>query len=111
MISTLTELQQELAELARSAFSRNGSAEQITMAEERPDSFDRALWSDLADAGLLGVAIPEEYDGLGFGAVEVALVCEQLGAHVSPVPLVATLTASQLLVAHGSDEQRKTWLP
>jgi acyl-CoA dehydrogenase len=111
MISTLTELQQELAELATSAFGRNGSAEQITMAEERPDAFDRELWSDLAAAGLLGVAIPDEYDGLGFGAVEVALVCEQLGAHVTPVPLVATLTASQLLVECGSDEQRKSWLP
>lgn len=111
MISTLTELQQELAELATSAFGRNGSAEQITMAEERPDGFDRELWADLAAAGLLGVAIPEEYEGLGFGAVEVSLVCEQLGAHVTPVPLVATLSAAQLLVAHGTDEQRASWLP
>ncbi|HVT65054.1 MAG TPA: acyl-CoA dehydrogenase family protein [Mycobacteriales bacterium] len=111
MISTLTELQQELAELATSAFGRNGSAEQITMAEERPDAFDRELWADLAAAGLLGVAIPDEYDGLGFGAVEVGLVCEQLGAHVTPVPLVATLTASQLLAEWGTDEQRKSWLP
>ncbi|HVW79797.1 MAG TPA: acyl-CoA dehydrogenase family protein [Mycobacteriales bacterium] len=111
MISTLTELQQELVELATSAFDRNGSAEQITMAEERPDAFDRELWADLAAAGLLGVAIPEEYDGLGFNAVEVSLVCEQLGAHVTPIPLVATLTAAQLLVAHGTDEQRASWLP
>jgi len=111
MISTLTEVQQELAELATSAFARNGSAEQITAAEERPDRFDRQLWSDLAEAGLLGVAIPDEYDGLGFGASEVGLVCEQLGAHVTPIPLVATLTASQLLSAAGTDEQRKSWLP
>ncbi|HVV76762.1 MAG TPA: acyl-CoA dehydrogenase family protein [Mycobacteriales bacterium] len=111
MISTLTDVQRELAELAAGAFARNGSAEQIAAAEESPDGLDRALWSDLAATGLLGVAIPEEYDGLGFGAVEVALVCEQLGAHVTPVPLVATLTASQLLVEWGTDEQRKSWLP
>ncbi|MGN6474205.1 MAG: acyl-CoA dehydrogenase family protein [Mycobacteriales bacterium] len=111
MISTLTELQKELAELATSAFGRNGSVEQITMAEERADGFDRELWSDLAAAGLLGVAIPDEYDGLGFGATEVGLVCEQLGAHVTPVPLVATLTAAQLLTEWGTDEQRKSWLP
>ena len=111
MISTLTEVQQDLAELAADAFGRNGSAEQVTAAEERADGFDRELWADLAAAGLLGVAIPEEYDGLGFGASEVGLVCEQLGAHVSPVPLVATMAAAQLLVECGSDEQRKTWLP
>jgi acyl-CoA dehydrogenase len=111
MNSSLTEIQQELSELAKSAFDRNGSAEQITMAEERPDAFDRELWSDLAASGLLGVAVPEEYDGLGFGAVEVALVCEQLGAHVTPIPLVPALAATQLLVAHGTDEQRKSWLP
>ena len=45
------------------------------------------------------------------GASEVGLVCEQLGAHVTPIPLVATLTASQLLSAAGTDEQRKSWLP
>jgi acyl-CoA dehydrogenase len=111
MISTLTEEQQELAELATAAFGRNGSADQIAAAEDSADGFDRALWADLADAGLLGVAVPEAYDGLGFGPIEVALVCEQLGAHVTPVPLIPTLVTAQLLAAHGSDAQRKAWLP
>ncbi len=111
MISTLTETQRELAELATAAFGRHATAEQIAATEAQTDGFDRGLWSDLAAAGLLGVAVPEEYDGLGFGTVEVALVCEQLGAHVTPVPLIATLTASQLLAACGRDDQRKGWLP
>jgi acyl-CoA dehydrogenase len=111
MISTLSEVQADLAELATSAFGRNGSPDQVTAAEASPDSFDRALWADLAASGLLGVAVPEEYDGLGFGATEVGLVCEQLGAHVAPIPLIATLTAAQLVSEHGSEEQRKSWLP
>jgi acyl-CoA dehydrogenase len=111
MISTLSETQEELRELAAGAFGRHSSTEQIAQAETRADGFDRELWADLAAAGLLGVPVPEEYDGLGFGATEVGLVCEQLGAHVTPVPLVATLTAAQLLAEWGTEEQRKSWLP
>jgi acyl-CoA dehydrogenase len=60
---------------------------------------------------LLGVVAPEKYDGLELGAVELALVCEQLGRAVAPVPLVETLLATWCLVTHGSDEQRDRWLP
>jgi hypothetical protein len=50
MISTLTELQQELAELAKSAFGRNGSPDQITMAEAQADALVVELRGDHAPA-------------------------------------------------------------
>ena len=111
MISTLTDTQREVADLATDVFSRHSGADHVTMAEERVDGFDRETWDYLARSGLLGTPIPEEHGGLGFGTVEVALVCEQLGAAVTPIPLVPTLCAGLLIAAHGTAEQRTSWLP
>jgi acyl-CoA dehydrogenase len=111
MISTLDETQAELAALAASVFARHGGADQVAVVEERPDAFHRDLWEDLSRSGLLATPIPDKYGGLGFGAVEVALVCEQHGRHVAPVPLAGTLCAAMLIAAQGTDEQRQSWLP
>jgi acyl-CoA dehydrogenase len=111
MISTLSDTQREVADLAADVFGRHSSADRVAAAEERADGFDREAWEDLAACGLLGTPIPEEHGGLGFGMVEVALICEQLGAAVTPIPLVATLCAAMLLAEHGTPEQRARWLP
>jgi len=111
MNTTLSESQEAIAAAAAEVFSRLVDPARIEKVEQSADRFDRDLWSALASAGLLGVVVPEKYDGLELGAVELALVCEQLGRAVAPVPLVETLLAGWCLVAHGSDEQRDRWLP
>lgn len=108
---TLDETQQDLRRLAAQIFAGRGSAKRIAAIEETPEAFDRELWRELADAGLLGVAIPEKLGGLGFGCVELGLVCEELGRVVAPVPLVATACAAQLIAQAGSAEQQQRWLP
>ena len=111
MNSHLTESQEAIASAAAEVFGRHVDPARIEKVEQTPDRFDRDLWSALAAAGLLGVVVPENYDGLELGAVELALVCEQLGRAVAPVPLVETLLATWCLVAHGSDEQHDRLLP
>jgi acyl-CoA dehydrogenase len=108
---TLDETQRDLAGLAAQIFAGRGKPEQIEAIEATDEAFDHDLWRELAEAGLLGVAVPEEHGGLGFGSVELGLVCEQLGRVVGPVPFVATGCAAQLIAAAGSDEQQKRWLP
>ncbi|MBV9484775.1 MAG: acyl-CoA/acyl-ACP dehydrogenase [Frankiaceae bacterium] len=108
---SLDETQNDLAGLAAQIMAGRGKPEQIEATEATEDAFDRDLWRELAEAGLLGVSIPEEYGGLGFGSVELGLVCEQLGRVVAPIPLVATGAAAQLIAACGTDEQRQRWLP
>jgi alkylation response protein AidB-like acyl-CoA dehydrogenase len=74
--------------------------------------FDRALWAKLADAGLLGTCIPEAHGGLGLGLVELAVLLEEAGRAVAPVPVLAGLAlGAATLVRHGSPEQQATWLP
>src|SRR5438270_5878446 len=107
----LDDSQQEIRSLATDVFTRLSTTTRVEATEQTPDRFDRELWAELSRTGLLGVAVPEPYDGLGLGVIELVLVCEQLGRTVAPVPYVATTCAGLAIAAHGSDEQRHEWLP
>ncbi|MER5623805.1 acyl-CoA dehydrogenase [Streptosporangium sp. NPDC002544] len=62
--------------------------------EERP-----GFWPGLADQGLLGLHIPEEYGGSGYGLLETAVAVEALGERVAPGPYVPTVLASAAILA------------
>jgi acyl-CoA dehydrogenase len=80
--------------------------------EASAERFDRALWQQLADAGLLGISLPEEHGGSGLGFVESCLVLVQQGRVVAPVPLWPTVACGALTIAaSGTDAQRAEWLP
>ena len=66
----------------------------------------------MAAADLLGLAVPEEHGGGGYGLMELCLLLEAQGNVVAPVPLWATLVLGALAIAHfGSAAQRERWLP
>ncbi|MDD9372344.1 MAG: acyl-CoA dehydrogenase family protein, partial [Acidimicrobiales bacterium] len=56
-----------------------------------------AFWDDLAALGWLGLHVPEEHGGSGFGIEELAIVVEQLGRTLAPGPFVPTVMASAVL--------------
>jgi alkylation response protein AidB-like acyl-CoA dehydrogenase len=62
--------------------------------EERP-----SFWSALAGQGLLGLHIPEEHGGSGYGLLEVAVALEALGERVAPGPYLPTVLASSAVLA------------
>ena len=54
---------------------------------------DRGAWSAMADLGMFGLLLPEAAGGSGLGAVEGALLFEQLGSHLVPGPVLWTVLA------------------
>ena len=66
---------------------------------------------ELGSAGLLGLALPEEYDGAGLGLLELCRVLVEVGRTVAPVPLAAHGPAARLVAELGSDDQKRQWLP
>lgn len=109
---SLSEEQQALADLAGQILAEQLPPERLSEIEEGDDWFAADCWQKLASAGVLGVAVPEEHGGLGFGLVELALVLEQVGRTVAPVPLLPSAGYGGLAVAaFGSDEQRHALLP
>ncbi|MBV9204809.1 MAG: acyl-CoA dehydrogenase, partial [Actinobacteria bacterium] len=70
-----------------------------------------AFWADLASLGLLGLHLPEDLGGSGFGLPETLIVAEQMGRHLAPGPFAPTVITSAVLAAAGPDELRKRLLP
>ena len=109
---SLSEEQEAIRDLAARIFEDQATVERVKEVEGGADRFDRVLWSELAKANLLGIALPEDVGGSGFGIIELCLLLEQQGRRVAPVPLLPTLVLGALsIAAHGTDEQRAAWLP
>jgi alkylation response protein AidB-like acyl-CoA dehydrogenase len=71
------------------------------------------LWQALARQGYIGVNTPEEYGGGGMGISELAIVCEELAAQGCPLLLllVSPAICASIIARHGTEEQRRHWLP
>ncbi len=107
-----SEEQLAVSEAATGLFSGLVDPERVGAVEQTDDRIDRALWRALADADLLGLAVPESEGGAGQGLMELCLLLEAQGNAVAPVPLWATLVLGALPIAHfGSEAQRARWLP
>ena len=75
-------------------------------------SYDEALWSKIAEQGWLGAAIPEQYNGLGLGRLELCAIAEELGRVVAPIPFASTVYfLAEALMLAGSEDQKAKYLP
>ena len=73
--------------------------------------YDPAVWSEIGELGWLGIAIPEEFGGVGLGLAEVVPVVEQMGRNLMAGPFVSTTLAAQAVLVGGTDEQKADLLP
>jgi alkylation response protein AidB-like acyl-CoA dehydrogenase len=69
------------------------------------------FWDDLVGLGWLGLALPADVGGQGFGLAELVVVLEQVGRAVVPGPVVPSILAGLVMDRLGSDEQRDAYLP
>jgi alkylation response protein AidB-like acyl-CoA dehydrogenase len=107
-----SEDQQALFDLALRVIGDHATHERQKAVAASPDGIDRELWSALAQAELLGVAIPEAHGGSGAGLVGLCLLLEAVGRHCAPVPAWPTLVLGALPLAEfGTPEQQRRWLP
>jgi len=106
-----SEEQVALRTLAREILGSEVTLERLKEVEAGRAWFDGALWSRLAEANLLGLAVPEPLGGMGYGILELCVLLQEIGRAVAPVPAWASLlTAGLPLARWGSEAQRKEWL-
>jgi 3-oxocholest-4-en-26-oyl-CoA dehydrogenase beta subunit len=99
---SITDDQQSLRDLARQILTERATHDHLKALEKESWSiFDRDLWRKLAAAGITGIAVPEGAGGAGLGFLEIALVLEEVGRAVAPVPAAPTLVTAYLLGKHG----------
>ena len=104
--------QNALRELARKILTDQSTDERLKSLKAAGEWHDRQTWQALAQASLLGVAIPEAHGGSGMGLIELGLLCEEIGRTVAQVPVLASLVLGALPLAEfGTLAQREAWLP
>jgi acyl-CoA dehydrogenase len=77
------------------------------------NEFPEELWEALAQAGYLGLLVPTEHGGSALGLREMAVLMEALAAEGMALLLmiVSTVMATLALARHGSEEQKRRYLP
>ncbi len=106
----LTEDQREIKNVARELLSARSPFAKVREAAEAAQ-YDDALWREIVELGWPGIAVAEEHGGQGLGAVELAVLLEELGYACAATPFLATAVSAAIIQAGGTDEQRRRWLP
>jgi alkylation response protein AidB-like acyl-CoA dehydrogenase len=74
--------------------------------------YSAALWRALCELGITGVQIAEQYDGLGLGALEAAVIFEQFGRSLAISPhFISSILAADFIARAGTPSQQQQWLP
>ena len=108
----LTAEQREIQALARDFASEH--IEPHAAAWDREHRFPREVFARLADLGLMGVCVPDEYGGAGADFMSYVLVLEELSradAGVGVTVAVHTSATTLPILAFGTDEQKSRFVP
>ncbi|ACZ84461.1 acyl-CoA dehydrogenase [Streptosporangium roseum] len=95
----LSEEHEALRESVTGWAERNIPSEVVRAAIAAENEGRPAFWSGLAEQGLLGLHLPEEHGGSGYGLLETAVAVEALGERAAPGPYVPTVFASAAVLA------------
>jgi pimeloyl-CoA dehydrogenase small subunit len=80
---------------------RYGDFEKRKAYQKLPDGFDRAVWAEYAESGILSLPFSEEHGGFGGGPVETMIVMEQMGAALALEPYLPCVVLCGAILKHG----------
>jgi alkylation response protein AidB-like acyl-CoA dehydrogenase len=95
----LSKPQRLLQKSARDLFARQCPHKRVRELMATETAFNPELWSAVADQGWLGIHLEESAGGLGLGAVDLAVVAEEMGRACFPGPFLGTVWAATLAAA------------
>jgi alkylation response protein AidB-like acyl-CoA dehydrogenase len=108
---SFSEDQTAIRDLANQIFSDRTTDEFLLKFDRGEDVYDDALWTTLAEQGLLGITIAEEFGGTDLGFTELCLILEEQGRRLSPVPLYSSLVLGALPIGEfGTVAQKHKYL-
>ncbi|MFG2293938.1 acyl-CoA dehydrogenase family protein [Streptomyces sp. NPDC048603] len=113
MDAAFTAEQDEMRRTLREILGKRCGPDEVKAAVRTAAGYDRELWQQLGrQLGLPGIAVPEEYGGVGCGPADLVLACEETGRALLPSPLLGTaVLAAPLIAALGTAAQRSELLP
>jgi alkylation response protein AidB-like acyl-CoA dehydrogenase len=106
----LTEDQKEIKNVAHELLAARSPMAKVREAAEA-QRYDPALWKEIVELGWPGIAVAEQHGGQGLGAVELAVLLEELGYACAATSFLSSAVAAAVIQAAGTDAQRERWLP
>jgi alkylation response protein AidB-like acyl-CoA dehydrogenase len=104
--------QELLRSTARKFFENESPSETVRRLMDTPEGMSPELWAKIAEQGWLGLIVPEAYDGMGLGFVDLTVLMEEMGRAVVPGPYFSTVLLGGLAILEaGNEAQKKEWLP
>ena len=104
--------QKFLQEEARKFLEKEGALLRNRNVLENESYIDAELWKKIVELGWTGIRIPEEYDGLGLGHLELCVIAEELGRFLAPVPYSSSVYLfTESIINYGSEQIKKEFLP
>ncbi len=96
--------EEALRDSVRALLAAHAPGQRVLARIGGDEPYDRGLWARLAgQLGVAGLAVPESCGGAGAGFREVAVVLEELGRAVAPVPYLGAAVATRALLSCGSE--------
>ena len=108
---SLSEEQRMLQETIRGFVENECPLSRLREIFDGESDYDAELWRGLAEMGLAGLTVPEQYGGAEMELLELALVAEVLGAGAVPSPFLGHSLATLAIQLAGDDAQKERWLP
>lgn len=96
-----SEEQQMLRDSARGFLASKFTSERVAELAESSPGWDRSSWDEMAGLGWIGLSVPEDQGGAGFGFIEEAVLFEELGRCLYPGPFLATVGLALPALASG----------
>ncbi|GAB2854618.1 acyl-CoA dehydrogenase family protein [Actinoallomurus bryophytorum] len=104
------DVEEELRASVRRLFAERAAVPVVAAAYDGHGDFS-ALWRGLArDLGVAGLLIPEEYGGAGATTREAAVVAEEIGRAVAPVPFLTSSVIATVALLQAGDRETLTAL-
>ncbi|MBV8162161.1 MAG: acyl-CoA/acyl-ACP dehydrogenase [Acidimicrobiia bacterium] len=100
----LSDDQRALRDAAADLLGSLATPDQVRASAAKEEAYDAGLWKAMVEQGWTGVELAEGDGGLGLGAVEAAILAEQVGAHLAPAPILENLLAAGALAQSGERE-------
>ena len=102
------EIQKAVREFVKGEFKKDVILELLEKHE-----YPEKIWEKAAELGFIGIHFPEEYSGMSLSVMENILVCEELCRGDSTLGVCLSLAdfATEIILHHGTEEQKIKWLP
>ena len=109
---TISDELRSVQQLAQQILGDFTTVDKLKVIEKQEERFDAGLWQALAEAGLLGLDIPENQGGTELGFYGLTTLCEEVGRAVAPIPVIPVLvSAAGTIRRFAKDALKDQWLP